>query len=204
MARTRDELDAVRSPGSISQRRRSRPARVRCPPGPMRSRRSPDHGDSGSRHNGRRYHFLLSTFYFLLSLSTFYLLPSSRPMPCPRCGAAMTRETRAGRLGAPIIIDLCLPCQVLWFDTHESLQLSPGAVKTAVPRHWGTGAGSASAGGPRSALSPLRHSPRPDTRPATQHEIPISALSIGITDGSSPLSISCGRRISSARCPRSK
>jgi hypothetical protein len=40
----------------------------------------------------------------------------------------MIRETLAGRLGAPIIIDLCLPCQVLWFDTHESLQLSPGAV----------------------------------------------------------------------------
>ena len=49
-------------------------------------------------------------------------------MPCPRCGAAMTRETLAGHLGTPIIIDLCLPCQVLWFDTHESLQLSPGAV----------------------------------------------------------------------------
>jgi hypothetical protein len=40
----------------------------------------------------------------------------------------MTAETFETRLGGTVAIDLCLPCQVLWFDTHESLQLSPAAV----------------------------------------------------------------------------
>jgi hypothetical protein len=32
-----------------------------------------------------------------------------------------------GRLGRSVSIDLCLPCQFLWFDQGESLQLSPGS-----------------------------------------------------------------------------
>ena len=49
-------------------------------------------------------------------------------MVCPRCRATMSQEVLAGTIGQDITIDLCLPCQVFWFDTHESLQLSPGAV----------------------------------------------------------------------------
>jgi hypothetical protein len=40
----------------------------------------------------------------------------------------MTSQTLDGHLGATVSIDLCLPCQVFWFDTQESLRLSPGAV----------------------------------------------------------------------------
>ena len=40
----------------------------------------------------------------------------------------MDAEAFDTRLGAPLTIDVCLPCQVFWFDTHESLQLSPGSV----------------------------------------------------------------------------
>ena len=49
-------------------------------------------------------------------------------MTCPCCGASTSPEVFETRLGASVTIDLCLPCQVLWFDTHESLQLPPGAV----------------------------------------------------------------------------
>ena len=40
----------------------------------------------------------------------------------------MTTEPLDGHLGTSVTIDLCLPCQVFWFDAHESLKLSPGAV----------------------------------------------------------------------------
>jgi hypothetical protein len=40
----------------------------------------------------------------------------------------MTPEHLDGHLGTSVTIDLCLPCQVFWFDARESLQLSPGAV----------------------------------------------------------------------------
>jgi len=49
-------------------------------------------------------------------------------MNCPSCGAGMETESLEGHQGTPIAIDLCRPCQMFWFDTHESLQLSPGAV----------------------------------------------------------------------------
>ena len=39
----------------------------------------------------------------------------------------MTTMTLEGHLRPPVSVDLCLPCQVIWFDTHEDLQLSPGA-----------------------------------------------------------------------------
>jgi hypothetical protein len=49
-------------------------------------------------------------------------------MICPTCSAAMAAQTLDGHLGAAVSIDLCLSCQVFWFDTQESLRLSPGAV----------------------------------------------------------------------------
>jgi hypothetical protein len=42
----------------------------------------------------------------------------------------MDAEIVPSHLATPITIDVCLPCQVLWFDDHESLQLSPAAVLT--------------------------------------------------------------------------
>jgi len=39
----------------------------------------------------------------------------------------MTAHTVEGQLGRPVTIDLCDPCQAIWFDPRESLQLTPGA-----------------------------------------------------------------------------
>lgn len=51
-------------------------------------------------------------------------------MNCPGCGSPMTPDILKGHLRASVTIDTCLPCQVFWFDTRESLRLSPGAVLT--------------------------------------------------------------------------
>jgi hypothetical protein len=40
----------------------------------------------------------------------------------------MTAETLEGHLGTSVVIDVCLPCQVIWFDAQESLRLSPRGV----------------------------------------------------------------------------
>jgi hypothetical protein len=43
----------------------------------------------------------------------------------------MATQTLDGHVGATVVvIDLCFACQVFWFDSHESLRLSPGAVLT--------------------------------------------------------------------------
>ncbi len=39
----------------------------------------------------------------------------------------MTSHTVAGQLGRAVTIDLCEPCQAIWFDPRENLQLTPGA-----------------------------------------------------------------------------
>jgi hypothetical protein len=39
----------------------------------------------------------------------------------------MERQTLAGQLDRRIDVDLCEPCQSLWFDVSEDLQLTPGA-----------------------------------------------------------------------------
>lgn len=36
----------------------------------------------------------------------------------------------AGHLGRDLDIDICTPCQSIWFDEQESLQLTPGAILT--------------------------------------------------------------------------
>jgi hypothetical protein len=49
-------------------------------------------------------------------------------MTCPNCGAAMDALALDGHLGTSVGIDLCLSCQMFWFDTRESLKLAPRAV----------------------------------------------------------------------------
>lgn len=39
----------------------------------------------------------------------------------------MQEHSLDGQLGRTIVIDLCEPCQSLWFDGHESLALSPAS-----------------------------------------------------------------------------
>lgn len=48
-------------------------------------------------------------------------------MICPNCTKPMSDLPLDSRLGAPITIDVCTPCQAFWFDHHESIQLSPGS-----------------------------------------------------------------------------
>lgn len=40
----------------------------------------------------------------------------------------MVADSLPSRVGTPVTIDICLVCHVIWFDGHESLQLSPAAV----------------------------------------------------------------------------
>jgi len=39
----------------------------------------------------------------------------------------MNEHTLGGRLGRTVSIDVCKPCQSIWFDERENLQLTPGA-----------------------------------------------------------------------------
>jgi Zn-finger nucleic acid-binding protein len=39
----------------------------------------------------------------------------------------MQRQELAGHIGREVEIDLCDPCQAIWFDSRENLQLTPGA-----------------------------------------------------------------------------
>jgi hypothetical protein len=39
----------------------------------------------------------------------------------------MRPERLDGQMGREIDIDLCVPCQSIWFDAHEHLQLTPGS-----------------------------------------------------------------------------
>jgi DNA-directed RNA polymerase subunit RPC12/RpoP len=49
-------------------------------------------------------------------------------MTCPQCASEMEAMTLDGHLGVPVAIDLCRPCQVLWFDPREDLRLSPASI----------------------------------------------------------------------------
>jgi hypothetical protein len=42
----------------------------------------------------------------------------------------MRTDTLGAQLGTSVAVDICLPCQVIWFDAHESLQLAPASVLT--------------------------------------------------------------------------
>jgi hypothetical protein len=39
----------------------------------------------------------------------------------------MQEETLTGHLGRPVTIDVCQPCQSIWFDAHESVSLDPAS-----------------------------------------------------------------------------
>jgi hypothetical protein len=48
-------------------------------------------------------------------------------MDCPRCGTPMQAETLDSHHGRTVTIDVCLPCQSFWFDSRESLALTPAS-----------------------------------------------------------------------------
>ncbi len=47
-------------------------------------------------------------------------------MKCPECKGQMVERSFEARHGRQVTLDVCHGCRGLWFDTHESLQLSPG------------------------------------------------------------------------------
>ena len=47
---------------------------------------------------------------------------------CPGCGAGMQTLEFERLQGGVVALDFCFPCQVIWFDALESLQLSPGGI----------------------------------------------------------------------------
>jgi len=48
-------------------------------------------------------------------------------MNCPRCTKPMRLETVDGLMDTNVEVDACVPCQSIWFDAREYLQLTPGA-----------------------------------------------------------------------------
>lgn len=48
-------------------------------------------------------------------------------MDCPRCTAPMDAHAFTGHNRRSVSIDLCVPCQSFWFDTYESLALTPAS-----------------------------------------------------------------------------
>lgn len=51
-------------------------------------------------------------------------------MTCPRCTAPMEAHDLAAHNGRTVTIDICRPCQSLWFDTRESVALTPASTLT--------------------------------------------------------------------------
>lgn len=47
---------------------------------------------------------------------------------CPSCAAPMTPQEFGRKPFGTLQLDLCFPCQAIWFDQYESAQLAPEAV----------------------------------------------------------------------------
>ncbi|MFO1220710.1 MAG: hypothetical protein U1E89_20270 [Burkholderiaceae bacterium] len=45
-------------------------------------------------------------------------------LACPQCARAMDHLTLAGHGAAPVVVDHCGPCRLVWFDALESVQLA--------------------------------------------------------------------------------
>lgn len=57
-------------------------------------------------------------------------MPLTDTSACPSCTTCMTRLQLQGKSGGALALDLCHPCQGIWFDAFESEQLMPGSVIT--------------------------------------------------------------------------
>lgn len=47
---------------------------------------------------------------------------------CPCCNSRMRQHRLAGNLQREVVLDLCFPCQCIWFDEFENTQLAPEGV----------------------------------------------------------------------------
>ncbi len=53
---------------------------------------------------------------------------TATPTPCPACRQPMSHLTLPKRDAGQVNLDLCFPCQGIWFDDFESYQISPGGI----------------------------------------------------------------------------
>ena len=49
-------------------------------------------------------------------------------LSCPSCRQPMQQHRFRRKLGGELGLDLCMPCQGIWFDDFESLQLAPAGI----------------------------------------------------------------------------
>jgi hypothetical protein len=64
--------------------------------------------------------------------------PTAAPLDCPGCGQPMQRRRFDAHYGRSVDLDLCHGCGLIWFDSRESIALTPGAVLrlfTALDEH---------------------------------------------------------------------
>lgn len=52
---------------------------------------------------------------------------NSLVMNCPGCANEMTDMLLDSRMGPPVTLNLCLVCQMFWFDMYENLKLATGS-----------------------------------------------------------------------------
>jgi len=51
-----------------------------------------------------------------------------KPTPCPSCRQAMLKHRFERLHHGDVVLDLCFPCQGIWFDEFESAQITPGGI----------------------------------------------------------------------------
>ncbi len=55
-------------------------------------------------------------------------MATSNSTNCPSCRAAMEARPLSSVNGGTVDLDVCYPCQGIWFDPQENLKLAPAAV----------------------------------------------------------------------------
>jgi len=63
---------------------------------------------------------------------------TATPLDCPGCDQPMHRRRLDAHYGRAVDLDLCHGCALIWFDSRESIALTPGAVLrlfTALDEH---------------------------------------------------------------------
>jgi hypothetical protein len=54
--------------------------------------------------------------------------PAAAPLTCPGCDQPMSTRRLDAHYGRSVDLDLCHGCGLIWFDSRESIALTPGAV----------------------------------------------------------------------------
>jgi hypothetical protein len=51
-----------------------------------------------------------------------------KPVSCPSCRQTMLKQRFERLHHGEVVLDLCFPCQGIWFDEFESAQITPGGI----------------------------------------------------------------------------